>query len=29
MEASDAENVGSKIQIVQIDFGKLIDSIES
>jgi|LakMenEpi03Aug12_release.lakeMendotaPanAssembly.Ray.scaffolds.fasta_scaffold6723496_1 hypothetical protein len=29
MEASDEENVDSKIQMVQIDFAKLITNIES
>lgn len=29
MEASDSQNGGSKVQIVQIDFGKLINNIES
>jgi hypothetical protein len=29
MEASDEENVDSKIQMVQIDFAKLINNIES
>jgi hypothetical protein len=29
MEASDEENVESKIQMVQIDFAKLINNIES
>jgi hypothetical protein len=29
MEASDEENLDSKIQMVQIDFAKLITNIES
>ena len=29
MEASDTENVESKIQMVKIDFAKLINNIES
>jgi hypothetical protein len=29
MEASDEENVEYKIQMVQIDFAKLINNIES
>ena len=29
MEASDAENLDSKIKMVKIDFAKLINNIES